>query len=69
MELDDVLDKVDAVRSRLRDVIVGQGEVLDQVVVALISAGHVLLEGPPGIAKTLLVRSLALAVHGAFRRA
>ncbi|MFO0898626.1 MAG: MoxR family ATPase [Pirellulales bacterium] len=57
-----------AIRAELAKVIVGQDEALDQIVVALIAGGHVLLEGPPGTAKTLLVRSLALAVQGSFRR-
>jgi MoxR-like ATPase len=57
---------------RLRDaigqVIVGQGEVVDQVMWALAAGGHVLLEGPPGLGKTLLVRTLAQCLDLRFSR-
>jgi len=60
---------VQAIRTALQGVVVGQDDVVDQVIVAVVSGGHVLLEGPPGTAKTLLVRVLAQAVQGEFRRA
>lgn len=69
MELEQVTEKVQAIRTALHGVVVGQDDVVDQVIVAVVSGGHVLLEGPPGTAKTLLVRSLAQAVQGKFRRA
>jgi len=49
----------DLIRSEIRKAIVGQDAVIDQALVAILANGHVLLEGVPGIAKTLLVRSLA----------
>jgi MoxR-like ATPase len=52
----------------LRETIVGQPEVVEGLVLALIAGGHVLLEGAPGVAKTLACRALAAAVGGAFRR-
>ena len=55
----------DLIRAEVRKAIVGQDAVVDQALVAILANGHVLLEGVPGIAKTLLVRSLArtLSLH------
>ena len=47
-----------AIREEIAKVIFGQDEVVDFALAALFSSGHILLEGPPGIAKTLLVLSL-----------
>ncbi|HZO94583.1 MAG TPA: MoxR family ATPase [Candidatus Baltobacteraceae bacterium] len=52
----------------LHATIVGQNEVCEALVLALIAGGHVLLEGAPGVAKTLACRALAAAVGGVFRR-
>ena len=52
----------------LSQTIVGQTEVVESLVLALIANGHVLLEGPPGLAKTLACRSLAAALDGEFKR-
>jgi len=52
----------------LHEVLVGQDELLHGLLVALLTNGHVLLEGLPGLAKTLAVSSLAGAVHGTFAR-
>lgn len=49
-------------------VIVGQEEVIEQLLIALFAGGHCLLEGVPGLAKTLMVRSLASALHLEFNR-
>jgi MoxR-like ATPase len=49
-------------------VIVGQDEMLERVLVALLAGGHLLLEGVPGLAKTLTIRTLADALDASFRR-
>jgi len=58
----------DVLRAAVEQTIVGQRSVVDGMLVALIANGHVLLEGPPGVAKTLAARSLAEAIGGTFRR-
>jgi MoxR-like ATPase len=52
----------------MKRVIVGQDAMLERVLVALLVGGHVLLEGVPGLAKTLTVKTLAQAVSGTFKR-
>lgn len=52
----------------LQTVIVGQEALLDKMMIALLTGGHVLLEGPPGLAKTTAVKTLANGVHASFQR-
>jgi MoxR-like ATPase len=52
----------------IKRVIVGQDAMLERLLVALLAGGHVLLEGVPGLAKTLTVRTLASVMDGTFRR-
>ena len=59
---------IDTLRDELSKVIVGQFEMIDRLVIALLSNGHVLLEGVPGLAKTLTIKSLAQAVQANFHR-
>jgi len=56
------------VSAEIAKVIVGQDRAVHDVMVALVAGGHVLLEGVPGTAKTLLVRTLSLCVRASFRR-
>ena len=55
-------------KEQLQKVIVGQETLLDRLVIALVCGGHVLLEGPPGLAKTTAVHALAGSVHASFQR-
>jgi MoxR-like ATPase len=57
-----------ALQERLTEVIAMEPQIAEQVVVALLAHGHVLIEGIPGIGKTLLARTLAAAVEGTFHR-
>jgi MoxR-like ATPase len=52
----------------VKKVVVGQDHFLERVLVALLAQGHLLVEGVPGLAKTLTVKTLAAAVRGTFRR-
>src|SRR4029078_2138246 len=51
-----------ALRASIQQAMVGQSNVIDQVLIALVASGHVLIEGVPGLGKTLLVRSLGKAL-------
>jgi MoxR-like ATPase len=61
-------DRLEAVLYELRRVVVGQDELLDRVLVALLARGHVLLEGVPGLAKTLTLETVAKVSGGDFHR-
>ena len=53
---------LDSLRQEIGHAVVGQAAAIDQVIVTLIASGHVLIEGVPGLGKTLLVRALAQAL-------
>jgi len=59
---------VDQVRKAVARRVVGQSQMIDRLLIGLLTGGHVLLEGVPGLAKTLTVRTLADAIHTSFRR-
>jgi MoxR-like ATPase len=63
-----VADRVAAVREQVAKAFIGQPEVLDQILIALLAGGHVLIEGVPGLGKTLLVRALSQALSLDFAR-
>ena len=67
-EVNTLLAKLPVLKKEIAKVIVGQETVLEEVLVALLAGGHALLEGVPGLAKTLLVRTLAAATDLPFRR-
>src|SRR5215213_2434999 len=56
------------ITNELAKVIVGQREVIEQILIALLAGGHCLITGAPGLAKTLLVKSIAQIFHLKFQR-
>src|SRR5881398_295890 len=59
---------IDNIRNEVGKVIIGQTYMLDRLMIGLLSNGHVLLEGVPGLAKTLTIKSLSQAIHANFSR-
>lgn len=59
---------IDAVRQQIATIVVGQDEVVERLLIALFTGGHLLLQGVPGIAKTLLVSTLAKTIDLKFAR-
>jgi len=62
------LRAVNAIRTEVAKALIGQSAIIDQVLIALLAGGHVLIEGVPGLGKTLLVRALAKTFDGRFAR-
>jgi len=58
----------DKLREEVSHIIVGQSHMLDRLLIGLLSNGHVLLEGVPGLAKTLTIKTLSQAIHANFSR-
>jgi MoxR-like ATPase len=67
-DVTDTVRFIDAVRRRIAEVVVGQDTVVERLLVALFTGGHLLLQGVPGLAKTLLVAALSRTIDLAFAR-
>ena len=67
-EVKRVQKSVDKLRAEIGKVIVGQNEVVEQLLIAIFSRGHCIIEGVPGLAKTLLIRTLADCLRLDFNR-
>ena len=67
-ELRDASEVFGRIQTAVGSRVVGQNEMMERLLVGLLTGGHVLLEGVPGLAKTLAVRTLADAIHTTFRR-
>ena len=61
-------DQLERIRAEVRKVLVGQDVMLSRLLIALLTGGHVLLEGLPGLAKTTAIKGLANAIHCQFQR-
>jgi MoxR-like ATPase len=67
-EVDNLVKKYNALKNEIHKVIVGQDDVIDQVLISIFSRGHCLLVGVPGLAKTLLVNTIAQSLGLSFNR-
>jgi len=67
-ELKQAREKLAELKTEIKRLIVGYDEVIDQIIIGLLSGGHILLEGVPGIGKTLLVKTLSQALGLGFAR-
>lgn len=68
LDLGELQEKMEAIRREIKKVIVGQEEMLDLLLISLLTGGHSLIEGVPGTAKTITARLLAQAVKASFSR-
>ncbi|MBD3749449.1 MAG: MoxR family ATPase [Sphingobacteriales bacterium] len=67
-EVKSLINKLSLLKKEIQKVIVGQDAIIEEMLVALMAGGHCLLEGVPGLAKTLMVRTMSQALHLSFRR-
>lgn len=68
VDFSDVQHKMQTVKNELKKVIVGQDDIIDQLILALLSNGHSLIEGLPGVAKTMMAKFLAKTIDSGFSR-
>ena len=66
--LNNRISYIEAIRKQVGNVVVGQDDVVERLLIALFTSGHILLQGMPGLAKTLLVNALGKAIHLNFSR-
>lgn len=66
--VNEIIARLALLKQEMKKVIVGQDETIDQLLITFLAGGHALLEGVPGLAKTLMIRTLAEAVDLRFRR-
>jgi MoxR-like ATPase len=67
-QVESLLGKLSELKNEIGKIIVGQDAIVEEILVAMLAGGHCLLEGVPGLAKTLMVRTLAQALDLVFRR-
>lgn len=68
LDFSDIHQKMNAVKQEIKKVIVGQDAVIDQLLLAILSSGHSLIEGMPGVAKTMTAKLLAQTIAAEFSR-
>ena len=62
------MEQLDALRREIRKAVVGQDPVIEEILICLLAGGHALLEGAPGLGKTLLVRTIARCLELRYSR-
>jgi MoxR-like ATPase len=67
-EVNYYFDKIQSLKDEISKVVVGQHDVIDQVIIAFLAGGHALIEGVPGLAKTLLIKTLSDAIEADYHR-
>lgn len=68
IDFSELNDKINALREQIAKVIIGQQEVVDLLLTAILADGHILIEGVPGVAKTLMAKALAHLIEARFCR-
>src|SRR6187431_189036 len=68
MHRGEITSLMESVLYEVKRVVVGQDHFLERVLVALLAEGHLLVEGVPGLAKTMTIKTLARAIRGEYRR-
>ncbi len=64
----DLINKLQQLENEIQKAVIGQNGVVKEVIIAMLAGGHAIVEGVPGLGKTLLVRSIAASVDAAFKR-
>ncbi len=68
LKIEKHIEIIESIKNEIGKIIVGQKDMVDSILVALLADGHILLEGLPGLAKTLTVTTLAKIIHADFKR-
>ena len=67
-DLTELKDAIDRVRTEVKKIIVGQDNIIDMMITGVLADGHILIEGVPGIAKTLMAKIIARTISADFSR-
>lgn len=68
LDMDAIHTSISELKNTINQVLIGQEKVVEQILISLLSNGHVLVEGVPGLGKTLLIRILSTCINGTFKR-